>query len=173
MYPNLKVHDAAYPAPATLKAKIRYGNIDFDGDISHDSPGSALIKSLMLDDKPGPLFITAWGGQSTIARALKSIQEQYEYTTQWETIKQNVSRKVVLLPSGDQDDTYATYIQPNWPQIEYRQFSGGPNYGYGAQLGARPENAPYLTADWMKQNVSNPGAVGCLVPGVGRWQTDG
>lgn len=162
VYPNLKVHNPAYPSPDDLKAKIRYGNIEFDGDISKDSPGSDLIKSLMLDDKPGPLFITAWGGQSTIARALKSIQEQYEYTMQWEAIKRKISRKVVLLPSGDQDDTYALYIKPNWPDIDYRQFSSGPNYGYGAQLGAKREDSIYLTATWMKENVSNRGPLGTL-----------
>lgn len=162
VYPNLKVHNPQYPAPGELQSKIRYGNIEFDGDISKNSPGSDLIKSLMLDDKPGPLFITAWGGQSTIVRALKSIQEQYEYSTDWEAIKKKVSRKVVLLPSGDQDDTYATYIKPNWPDIDYRQFSGGPNYGYGAQLAAKPENAAYLTAAWMKGNVSDRGPLGAL-----------
>jgi hypothetical protein len=162
VYPNLKVHNENYPAPDELKSKIRYGNIEFDGDFSKDSPGSDLIKSLMLDDKPGPLFITAWGGQSTIARALKSIQEQYEYTTQWESIKKKISRKVVLLPSGDQDDTYATYIKPNWPDIDYRQFRGGPNYSYGAQLGAKPEDSVYLTASWMKENVSDRGPLGAL-----------
>ena len=162
VYPNLKIHDPAYPAPTTLQSKIRYGNIEFDGDISNDSPGSDLIKSLILDNKPGPLFITAWGGQSTIARALKSIQEQYEYTIGWEALQKKISRKVVLLPSGDQDDTYATYIKPNWPAIEYRQFRGGPNYGYGAQLRATPENAPYLTASWMKENISNRGPLGAM-----------
>lgn len=162
VYSNLKVHNPNYPAPADLRAKIRYGNIEFDGDFSKDSPGSDLIRALILDDKPGPLFITAWGGQSTIARALKSIQEQYEYTTQWEAVKQKISRKVVLLPSGDQDDTYATYIKPNWPGIDYRQFRGGPNYGYGAQLGAKPDDAPYLTALWMKENVSDQGPFGAL-----------
>lgn len=162
VYPNLKVHNPNYPAPDVLKSKIRYGNIEFDGDISKDSPGSDLIKSLMLDDKPGPLFITAWGGQSTIARALKSIQEQYEYTTQWEAIKKKISHKVVLLPSGDQDDTYALYIKPNWPGIEYRQFRGGPNYGYGAQLRAKQEDSIYLTASWMKENVSDQGPLGAL-----------
>ncbi|WP_019991295.1 DUF1593 domain-containing protein [Rudanella lutea] len=162
VYPNLKIHNARYPAPAELKAKIRYGNIEFDGDYSKDTPGSDLIKSLILDDKPGPLYITAWGGQSTIARALKSIQEQYEYTAQWEAIKAKIGRKVVLLPSGDQDDTYATYIAPNWPNIEYRQFKGGPNYGYGAQLGARAEDAPYLTANWMSENVTARGPLGAL-----------
>ena len=162
VYSNLKVHNPNYPAPDELNAKIRYGNIEFDGDISKDSPGSDLIKSLMLDDKPGPLFITAWGGQSTIARALKSIQEQYEYTTEWDVIKNKISRKVVLLPSGDQDGTYPLYIKPNWPDINYRQFSGGPNYGYGAQLRAKPEDSVYLTASWMKENVSDRGPLGTL-----------
>ena len=162
VYPNLKVHNPDYPAPAELKSKIRFGNIEFDGDISKNSPGSDLIRSLMLDDKPGKLFITAWGGQSTIARALKSIQDQYEYTTQWDVIRKKISRKVVLLPSGDQDDMYAKYIKPEWPDIEYRQFQGGPNYGYGAQLGAKPEDSVYLTASWMKKNVTGRGPLGAL-----------
>jgi hypothetical protein len=162
VYGNLKVHNSNYPMPEYLKSKIRFGNIEFDGDISKNSPGSELIKSLILDDKPGKLFITAWGGQSTIARALKSIQEQYEFTTQWQAIKKKISNKVVLLPSGDQDDTYAKYIKPNWPDIEYRQFTGGPNYGYGAQLRAKPEDSIYLTASWMKENVSDRGPLGAI-----------
>src|SRR5919206_313273 len=68
----------SYPMPAELKSKIRWGNVEFDGDISKDSPGSDLIKSLLLDDQPGPLYLLAWGGGSTIARALKSIQDQYQ-----------------------------------------------------------------------------------------------
>ena len=162
VYPNLKIHDANYPTPDELRSKIRYGNIEFDGDISRDSPGSDLIRSLILDDKPGKLFITAWGGQSTIARALKSIQDQYENTNTWEQIKKKVSRKVVLLPSGDQDDTYAGYIKPNWPDIEYRQFHLGPNYSYGAQLRARSEDSIYMTAAWMKKNITDRGPLGAL-----------
>ena len=162
VYPNLKLHSPDYPTPETLKATIRYGNIEFDGDISKNSPGSDLIRSLMLDDNPGKLFITAWGGQSTIARALKSIQEQYANTSEWDGIRRKISRKVVLLPSGDQDDTYAKYIKPNWPEIEYRQFQGGPNYGYGAQLRAKAEDSVFLTSTWMKANVSDRGPMGSL-----------
>ena len=69
---------------------------------------------------------------------------------------------MVLLPSGDQDDTYAKYIKPSWPGIDYRQFSGGPNYGYGAQLNAKPGDSIYLTSTWTKENVSNRGAFGAL-----------
>src|SRR6188768_2532775 len=40
VYPNLKVHNANYPTPELLKSKIRFGNIEFDGDFSKDTPGS-------------------------------------------------------------------------------------------------------------------------------------
>jgi hypothetical protein len=162
VYPNLKIHNPNYPTPDYLKSKIRYGNIDFDGDFSKDTPGSILIRNAIMDDKPGQLFISAWGGHSTIARALKSIQAQYENTTDWESIKKKIARKVVLLPSGDQDDTYASYIKPHWPEIEYRQFREGPNYGYGAQIRANADNAPYLTPTWMKENVNDRGPLGAL-----------
>ena len=175
VYPNLKLHNASYPSPEFLKSKVRFGNIDFDGDFSKNTPGSDLIKSLILDNKPGKLFITAWGGQSTIARALKAIQEEYENTTEWDAIKKKISTKVVLLPSGDQDNTYPKYIKPNWPGIEYRQFSGGPNYGYGAQLRAKPEDAVYLTPSWMKENISDRGPLGKLyrVWGDGKQMVEG
>jgi hypothetical protein len=162
VYPNLKTHHPGYPSPADLKQKIRIGNIEFDGDISKDSPGSNLIRSLILDGRDGPLYLAAWGGQSTIARALKSIQDEYEKTPEWAVMKARISAKVVLLPSGDQDDSYARYIRPNWPEIRYEQLGGGPRYSYGAQIGATPENAAYLTAAWMKENVSSRGPLGAF-----------
>jgi hypothetical protein len=76
---------------------------------------------------------------------LKSIQEEHQYTTEWVNIKNKIARKVILLPSGDQDDTYANYIKPNWPDIEYRQFRDSPSYGYGAQIRANETNKAFLT----------------------------
>ncbi len=174
-YPNLKIHNPDYPDPSELKRKIRIGNIEFDGDISKDSPGSDLIKSLILDDRAGPLYLAAWGGQSTIARALKSIQDQYESAPGWPAMKAGISRKVILLPSGDQDDTYAGYIKPNWPEIRYYQFGGGPRLAYGAQDGAAPEDAAYLSAKWMKEHVSGRGPLGAFyrVWGDGRQMVPG
>jgi len=160
VYQNLKVHNSEYPDPGFLKSKIRYGNIEFDGDISKDSPGSDLIKSLMLDSVPGPLFITAWGGQSTIARALKSIEEQYAGTPGWTALKKKIIHKVIILPSGDQDDTYARYIKPNWAGIGYREFKDGPYFGYGAQLMAKKADSIYYTATWMQDNISCRGPLG-------------
>ena len=146
VYPNLRVHRPDYPTPAELKSKIRWGNVEFDGDISKDS---------------GPLFLLAWGGESTIARALKSIEEQYQGTSEWPRVRDKVSRKAVLSPSGDQDDTYASYIRPHWPLIRTLPAGvGGVGLAYGAGTSASAENAVYYSADWTRDNVSTRGPLG-------------
>jgi hypothetical protein len=163
VYPNLRVHHADYPTPAELKSKIRWGNVEFDGDISKDSPGSNLIKALLLDDQPSPVYLLAWGGESTIARALKSIEEQYKGTPQWAAVYEKVSRKAILSPSGDQDDTQAKYITPNWPDIKSLPAGvGGVPLAYGAPLGASEENAVYYSVDWTRDNVSSRGLFGAF-----------
>jgi hypothetical protein len=163
VYPNLRVHNPNYPAPADLQSKIRWGNVEFDGDISHDTPGSDLIKTLLLDDEPGPVYLLAWGGQSTIARALKSIQLQYSGTAEWAAIYPQVSRKAILSPSGDQDGTYATYIHPNWPDIRILPAGvGGVPLGYEAHATVSAEDSVYYSADWTRENISSRGAFGAL-----------
>ncbi len=161
VYANLKVHHPEYPSPAELKSKIRVGNIEFDGDISKDSPGSDLIKALLLDENGGPLYLLAWGGQSTIARAFKSIQDQYERTPQWPTVRDKVSRKAIILAFGDQDDTYAGYIKPNWPEIAFRD-RANQTYGYGARGAVLPQDQIYLSAAWTVENVSSRGPLGAF-----------
>lgn len=161
VYPNLRVHDANYPTPEYLRARIREGNVEFDGDTSKDTPGSDLIKSVLLDDKGGPVYLQAWGGQSTIARALKSIRAQHEGTPAWNAISEKVSKKAIIQAFGDQDGTNASYIKPNWPGIEYRQMSTA-TWGYGARGVVRPEFAQYLTAAWTRDNVSSVGPFGAF-----------
>lgn len=117
VYPNLRVHHPDYPTASELRSKIRSGNVEFDGDFSKDTPGSDLIRDILLDDDPAPVYLLAWGGASTIARALKSIQDRHERTADWPAVRSKVSRKAILSLSGDQDDTYATYIKPNWPDV--------------------------------------------------------
>ena len=161
VYPNLRVHRADYPTPAELRSKIRTGNVEFDGDISKDTPGSNLIRDLLLDHDPQPIYLLAWGGASTIARALKSIQDRYAATPAWPAIRAQVSRKAILSLSGDQDDTYATYIHPDWPDIRSLPAGqSGVGLGYGAFAFASAENAPYFSADWTRANVSSQGPFG-------------
>ena len=161
VYPNLRVHDAAYPAPAELKSKIRWGNVDFDGEMSKDTPGSDLIRDLLLADDSEPIYLLAWGGASTIARGLKSIEERYSGKPDWPAVRARVSRKAILSLSGDQDDTYAKYIQPNWPDIRsLRAGQGGVGVGYGAFVFASAENAPYFSVAWTRNNISSQGPIG-------------
>jgi hypothetical protein len=161
-YPNLRIHDPGYPTPQALRSKIRWGNVEFDGDISKDTPGSDLIKSLLLDDDEEPVYLHAWGGQSTIARALKSIEDQYKGTPRWPAIRAKVIRKAVIHPSGDQDDTYATYISPHWPEIRYREQQGGVDLAYGAQSRASAADAVFFSPAWTAANVSSRGPLGRL-----------
>ena len=161
VYPNLKVHDSSYPTPEYLKSKVRIGNIEFDGDISKDTPGSELIKAVLLDDCTDPVFINAWGGGSTIARALKSIQDIYEHTDAWKGIREKIIGKVVLSLSGDQDDTYARYIRPFWPELRQMEM-GGMTVGlaYNAQLRASKENQIFYSPEWMQENIRSKGPFG-------------
>jgi hypothetical protein len=174
VYPNLRVHDRNYPTPEFLRSKIREGNVEFEGDISKDTPGSDLIKRVLLDEEPGPVYLLAWGGQSTIARALESIKQQYEASPEWPTLREKVSRKAIIQAFGDQDGTNASYIKPEWPGIEFRQMSTA-TWGYGARGVVRPEFARYLSADWTRENVSSVGPFGAFyrVWGDGRQMVPG
>jgi len=37
VYANLKVHNPNYPSPVELKSKIKWGNVEFEGDYSKDT----------------------------------------------------------------------------------------------------------------------------------------
>ncbi|GAA2357770.1 DUF1593 domain-containing protein [Dactylosporangium salmoneum] len=161
VYPNLRRHAEGYPSPADLRSKIYNGNIEFDGDISKDSPGSNLIKQSLLDNRPGPVYLLTGAGQSTIARALKSIKDQYGSTPSWPAISKKVSQKAIIQSFGDQDGAYASYIGPNWPGIEFRQMSTS-IWGYGARNAVLPQDAKYLSAEWTKANVSTVGPFGAF-----------
>jgi len=160
VYPNLRRQDPAYPAPASLLSKVRVGNIDFENEIDHDTDGSNLIRNVLLDRDPQPVYLQAWGGTSTIARALKSIQERYSTTSQWKQIQAGVSKKAVILASGFQDDTYAQYIAPTWPNVRVENLQTGyAAWGYNCNFGGRgnvrglPHDRVYFTGAWIKKNI--------------------
>lgn len=161
VYPNLTAQDPDYPPPSELKSKIKWGNVDFDGDFSRDTAGSNLIRSLLLDNVPGPLYVTAGGGESTIARALKSIYDEYANTPKWDAVRKKVSHKLIIIRSGDQDGTGASYIAPNWPGVRQYDFMGI-DFGYGAQNRAAAEDKIYFTPAWTYRNILSRGPLGAL-----------
>jgi len=160
VYPNLRSHDPDYPSPARLLSLVKTGNIAFEGEMAADTAGSNLIRDLLLDRDRRPLYLQAWGGTSTIARALKSIEERYAGTPQWQRVQDAVSAKAVILASGFQDDTYAGYIAPHWSRIRVMELSAGyATWGYNCDWGGqgnvrgRPEDRIYFTGAWIKRNI--------------------
>ncbi|KAK6811861.1 hypothetical protein RU639_012336 [Aspergillus parasiticus] len=159
VFPNLLCHDPFYPTPDELLSKVKIGNIDFEGEMDHDTDGSNLIRSLLLDQDPRPLYLQAWGGTNTIARALKSIEDQYSGSQQWTQTKDTVSGKAVILASGFQDEAYANYISVKWPQIRVENLQTGySTWGYNCDKGqgntrGLPDDGVYFTGDWTKANI--------------------
>src|SRR5262245_24761549 len=86
VYDHLKRHADGYPTPEELKRVVYVGNIGNVGEMEQDSPGADRIVRLLLDDRPGPVYLQAWGGTNTIARALWKIQ--HEHPAQIEKVNQ-------------------------------------------------------------------------------------
>ena len=105
--------------------------------------------------------MTAQGGESTIARALRSIYGQYAKTPQWESVRRSVSRKLIIIPSGDQDGTEAGYIRPNWPERTNISVFGH-RFRLLAQDRAAPEDKKYFSPEWTRNNISERGPFGAL-----------
>ncbi len=152
-YPNLKVHDPNYPTPEELRSKACLGNIYYQADYSYDSPGSDLLQKVLLDDDPRPVFVQAWGGSSTIARALYCIEQKYKGTDEWEAIYKKVTDKMYF-SGGDQDGTLTNYIQPNWPDIKRPGAGGTRNpIAYNGQRSLPDEYVYYFEPEWVEEHL--------------------
>ncbi|WP_290507064.1 DUF1593 domain-containing protein [Algoriphagus sp.] len=118
VYPKLSQHAEGFPTADYLRSVVRVGNIDFEGEMEKDTEGSDFIKAKLLDDEMEPIYLQVWGGTNTIARALKSIEDDYKATPEWEGIYQKVIAKTIIYAILDQDATYREYIAPNWPDLK-------------------------------------------------------
>lgn len=154
VYDTLRLHDRSYPTPKRLLDLVEVGNIEFEGEMAKDTEGSDHIKEVLLDDKPGPVYLQVWGGTNTIARALKSIEDQYKGTRKWARIYRKVSEKAVIYTVLYQDATYTKYVAPNWPEIKViynsDQFW---NFAYRWRNVVPAELQSYLKGEWMAENI--------------------
>lgn len=150
VYDNLRKHDATYPSPETLLSKWRIGNIGAVGEDQLRTEGAEFMATLLLDETdPRPIWIQAWGGCNTIARALQIIQEDHP-----EKMKQ-VAAKLRLFLIWEQDESYQRYIRPHWehlniPTIISDQFDC---MAYIWPKVLPPQAKSYLEAPWMKQHI--------------------
>lgn len=158
-YDNLVRHDPRYPLPADLRAIIAEGNVDEAGDTRHPTAGSDLVKAVLLGEAPGQVFAQAWGGTNTIARALMSIEDEFRGTDRWEEIYALIVGRTVITSFAEQDDTFADYIRPTWPELEFRDVATAA-WGYFAWDVVPDDAREYLTAEWTRENVSTVGPLG-------------
>lgn len=154
VYPNLIQHDQDYPTPEYLKSIIRIGNIEFEGEMDKVTEGSEFIKNILLDDDNTPVYVQIWGGTNTLARALKSIEEEYRGKSNWDDIYKKVSAKTVIYAVLDQDATYKKYVEPNWPEV--RVIYNSAQFWSFAYMWPRvvPESLkPYMEGEWFSENI--------------------
>jgi len=118
VYPNLILHSNTYPKPDYLRSLVKVGNIEFEGEMEKKTAGSEWIKAKLMDESDAePLYLQAWGGTNTIARALKSIEEENQNKANWAAIQDRISKKAIIYTIMDQDATYKKYIGQHWPSI--------------------------------------------------------
>ena len=163
VYPNLKVHDSSYPTPEYLRSVVFLGDEDPDhvGDVNArllipgadpvvepstwaDTPGSDRIVEVLLEDDPRPVYLQAWGGSNTAARAL------YKLKTQYPDQYERAAKKAILYCIWYQDGG-GSYIERNFPEVTIllnHHFSG--SWDYGTMMNSDNFVSQYL------QNGKNP-----------------
>ena len=150
VYSNLIKHDSRYPTPDFLQRRTLLGNVKAEGEMEEVTPGSQRIVELLLDESDRrPIWVQAWGGTNTIARALKTIEDQHPEKMA------SVAAKLRLYLIWEQDDTYQHYIRPHWgsysiPTIISDQFIAL-FYHWKKYLPA--EQQAYLVGSWMKAHI--------------------
>lgn len=170
VYPNLIIHDPSYPTADELRSKLYVG----DEDSSHivvdrqsnmrfpgmepaidpadwpDTPGSDRIVEVLLEDDPRPVYIQAWGGGNTAARAFHKLKTEYP-----DDYERAVS-KVVMYNIWYQDGA-GNYIERHHPKVTMvlcYHFSG--TWAYGSQR---------YTYQFVKDYLHNDhGPLGALYP---------
>jgi hypothetical protein len=151
VHPNLIKHDVRYPTAGHLRSRTFVGNIRREGEMDEITPGSQRIVEVLLDDSdPRPVWLQAWGGTNTIARALKTIEEDHPGRMA------AVAKKIRLYLIWEQDNTYQSYIRPRWsrfgiPTVISDQFIAMGYEGWRKQI--PEEKQHYFSAEWMNRNI--------------------
>ncbi|MCC9609388.1 DUF1593 domain-containing protein [Blastopirellula sp. JC732] len=152
VYDNLLLHDPNYPSPEYLKSRWKVGNISAIGEDEIRTEGAEFIANILLDDSdPRPIWIQAWGGCNTIARALRIIQEEHP------SRMKEVAGKLRLFLIWEQDETYQSYIRPNWEQFEIPTIISD-QFDCMAYIWPKvlpEETKRYFEAEWMGQHILN------------------
>ncbi|OQP41109.1 hypothetical protein A4H97_14220 [Niastella yeongjuensis] len=150
VWPNLVKHDKRYPTKEYLQQRTFPGNVTTQGEMDSITPGSQHIVKVLLDKSdPRPVWLQAWGGTNTIARALKTIEQEHAERMA------EVAAKLRLFLIWEQDSTYQSYIRPHWGKynmltIISDQFEA---IAYRWKTLIPKELQPYFDAAWMNAHI--------------------
>lgn len=150
VYPNLLLHHKDYPSPDYLKSISLLGNVETEGEMDSITPGSKHIVSVLLDESDDrPIWIQAWGGTNTIARALKTIEEEYPEKME------AVANKLRFFFIWEQDSTYQSYIRPHWGKYNILTIICDQFWAVAYQWDKimPDDKIDYFRADWMKSHI--------------------
>lgn len=149
VHPHLQQHDSRYPDADALRKQVFVGNIELEGDMRNATPGSDRIVDVLLEEDPAPVWLQAWGGANTIARALKTIHDEHPDRVA------DVSAKAKIFMISRQDKTYDEYVRKEWPDVDVL-LSNAPSFGaiaYGWSKQQPKEVREYFRRDWMQENL--------------------
>ncbi len=162
-WPNLVVHDPAYPTADCLSSVTCIGNVKTEGCMDEDTDGSELIRQRIFADDPRQLYLLAGGGTNTIARALKHIEEEYRDTPEWERIYKQVCEKAVIFMIVTQDNTYRNYIAGAWPDLRMLHCTSIAGIAFMFDETVAPaECLDLYHASWLKPNLLDKGPLPAL-----------
>ena len=162
-YPNLVVHDSAYPTPDYLRSVTCIGNVKTEGDMDGDTDGSELIRKRIFADDPRQLYLLAGGGTNTIARALKRIEEDYKGTSEWDAIYRQVCEKAVIFMIVTQDNTYRDYIAGAWPDLRMLHCTSIFGIAFMFDETVAPADCLHVfKSAWIKPNLLDKGPLPAL-----------
>ncbi len=170
VYPNLIIHDPEYPTPDYLKSIIYVGDENPDHIVVdhnaparipgtacaidtkdwEDTPGSDRIVEVLLEDDSRPVYLQAWGGGNTAARAFDKLKRDFpdEY--------ENAVSKAIMYNIWYQDGAgnYIEKFHPGVTMVLSHHFSG--TWDYGSQ---------FYTFDFVSERLhKNSGPLAALYP---------
>ncbi|MFZ0427718.1 MAG: nucleoside hydrolase-like domain-containing protein [Acidobacteriota bacterium] len=170
VYDHLHENADGYPTPEELERRVYVGNITSAGEMEKDSPGADRIVQVLLDHEPGRVYLQAWGGTNTIAKALSTIQKDHP------SEMERVSRKAVVYIILDQDDTFRRYIEPNWPDLQILgSFSQFDVLAYRWAELLPPAMRVFFERPWLEGyvTVDRGPLAGAYVPDHGAFRSEG
>ncbi|HEV2483220.1 MAG TPA: nucleoside hydrolase-like domain-containing protein, partial [Puia sp.] len=128
------------------------------------SEGSDWIVKVLEEPDERPVWVTVWGGTTTLAQALWTIRQ-----TKSPAEAERLYKKLRVYTISDQDDS-GPWIRRNFPSIFYI-VSPGYNYAYATWLGMSfpypGSNKDVVSNAWLASNIQQGhGPLGAAYPDV-------